>query len=195
MFIAFEGIDGSGKTTQAKRLKVHLKKLSYEVVLVEEPGGTPIGEAIRKILKDSGQQMAALTELLLYEASRSQLVRQIIKPALAKGVIVIADRYAMSSLAYQGYGRGLNLKLIEKLNEIATDGLEPDFIFLLDIPPREALKRKSLKDRMEQEALGFHERVRKGYLELQARTKKCFLIDGMKRPEQIFKEVLRALNG
>ena len=204
MFIAFEGIDGSGKTTQAKRLRAHLRKLDYGVVLVEEPGGTPVGEAIRSILKDAKHEMDALTELLLYEASRSQLVRQIIKPALAKDKIVIADRYALSSLAYQGYGRGLNLKLIEKLNEIATDGLEPDFIFLLDIPPREALKRrqgrslKGLNDRMEQEALSFHERVREGFLKLGSKCKspksRVLLIDGMKRPEQIFREVLRALH-
>ncbi len=200
MFIAFEGIDGSGKTTQAKLLRAHLKKLNYDAVLVEEPGGTPIGEAIRRILKDSKREMNALTELLLYEASRSQLVRQIIEPALAKDKIVIADRYAMSSLAYQGYGRGLDLKLIKKLNEIATNNVEPDVIFLLDISPQEALKRRqgrrydrSANDRMEQEALDFHQRVREGYLKLKARHKNCFLIDGMKRPEQVFKDVFYAL--
>jgi dTMP kinase len=140
VLIAIEGLDGSGKTTQARLLAEYLRKRGKDVLLVEEPGTTPTGKAIRAILLDHGREILPLAELLLYEASRAQLVREVLEPALAAGKIVVADRFALSSLAYQGYGRGLPLELVQELNAIATGGLEPDLTILLDISPEEGLR-------------------------------------------------------
>lgn len=168
MFVLLEGLDGCGKTTQRRALERRLRERGLDPVIVREPGGTPVGERIRQILLlEKDLTMAPLTELLLYEAARSELTRTVIKPALAAGRWVLADRYALASLAYQGYGRGIRLDLVRKLNRLATEGLEPDLTVVLDIPVELALQRKGqARDRLEGSGVGFYERVRTGYVEL-----------------------------
>lgn len=170
MFILFEGVEGSGKTTQARRLYRRLSGGGREVILVREPGGTAAGNAIRRILKHGLEiELSPLTELLLFAAARAQLVAQVIRPALERGAIVIGDRYAESTLAYQGYGRGIDLAVIRTVNAVATGGLQADLIILLDLDPESGLRRKGSgteNDRFERENLDFHRRVRGGYLEM-----------------------------
>lgn len=168
MFITFEGPDGSGKTTQIVRLSEFLCAAGYEVLSTREPGGTSIGDQIREVLHAlKNDAMLPPTELLLYSASRAQLVGEVIRPHLARGGIVISDRYADSTLAYQGYGRGLDLDALRAITAFATGGLRPDLTILLDITAEEGLQRR--KDgggewnRLDQEALEFHARVRDGY--------------------------------
>ncbi|MGQ9477363.1 MAG: dTMP kinase [Candidatus Bipolaricaulia bacterium] len=189
LLIAIEGLDGSGKTTQARLLVEHLRNRGKEVLLVGEPGTTPAGLAIREILLDHGREIAPLTELLLYEASRAQLVKEVIEPALKAGKIVVADRFALSSLAYQGYGRGLPLRLVQKLNEVATGGLEPDLTILLDISPEEGLRRKGFLDRMEGSGLEFYRRVREGYLRSVPRPPRGQVLDAHAGAEELFQRI------
>ena len=168
MFITFEGIEGSGKSTQAGLLKSFLEEQGFRVLATREPGGSPIGEQIRRILLDPGNHgMVPLAELLLYEASRCQHVEAVIKPALAEGKAVICDRFFDASTAYQGYGRGLGAKMVGELNLVATGGRKPDLTIVLDLPVDIGLRRlgKNL-DRIEREAVEFHERVRQGYLRI-----------------------------
>jgi dTMP kinase len=168
IFITLEGIEGSGKTTQASRLKAYIEERGPEVVMTREPGGSPIGEQIRQILLDPDNEvMVALTELLLYEASRCQHVEEVIKPALERGAWVICDRFFDASTAYQGYGRGLDVSTVQELNLVATRGRKPDVTIVLDLPVDTGLTRlgKDL-DRIEAEAVEFHERVREGYLRI-----------------------------
>jgi len=165
LFISFEGIDKSGKTTQINLLAEFLLDKGYQVVLTKEPGGTVPGEKIKKIILEDCQ-ITPLTELFLYLADRSQHVEEVIKPALKKKKIVISDRFADASLAYQGYGRGISIDLIKELNHNATGGILPDITFLLDLAPEKALLRAKGGDRIEREKLSFHKRVREGYLEI-----------------------------
>lgn len=201
IFIAFEGLDGNGKTTQVKLLERHLQDKGLTVVTTREPGSTPAGEKIREILLNKDYPINSLTELFLFEAARAQVTREIIKPSLDQNVIVIADRYGMSSLAYQGYGRAIDIKLIEELNKKATDHLEPDIYFYLDIPPMEGLNRKGRKDdeiplsspRMEREEKAFYQRVRYGYLKLVEQNDRAVSIDAKRAPEKVFRQVLDIL--
>ncbi len=172
LFITFEGGEGSGKTTQLKALLTHLRSTDRGVVETRDPGGTPIGKQIRALLLDRDNiRMAPATELLLYEASRAQLVHEVIRPALAAGRIVLCDRFTDSTVAYQGYGRGLDLGLIARLNALAAGGLRPDLTFLLDLDPAVGLLRATQRvaerqeghDRIEGEVLAFHQRIRTGY--------------------------------
>jgi dTMP kinase len=168
VFITFEGIEGSGKSTQAGLVKSFLEERGMVVLVTREPGGSPIGEQIRRILLDPANHgMVALAELLLYEASRCQHVEAVIKPALEEGKVVICDRFFDASTAYQGYARGLGVEMVGKLNLIATGGRKPDLTIVLDLPVEVGLRRleKSL-DRIEREAVEFHERVRQGYLRI-----------------------------
>jgi dTMP kinase len=171
LFITFEGPDGSGKTTQLQLLVRWLHEWEREVVLTREPGGTAIGEQIRTVLHDpDNKAMDARTEILLYAADRAQHVAQMIRPALANDKIVISDRYVDSTLAYQGYGREMDLARLRTITDFATGGLKPDLTFYLDILPEEGLQRRQLGgeewNRMDAEALAFHRRVRAGYLAL-----------------------------
>ena len=169
LFITFEGGEGSGKTTQLKALLIHLRSTGLGAVETRDPGGTPIGKQIRALLLDrDNSRMASAAELLLYEASRAQLVHEVIRPALEAGRIVLCDRFTDSTVAYQGYGRGLDLELIARLNALATGGLRPDLTFLLDLDPAAGLVRATQRvaerqDRMEGEVLAFHQQVRTGY--------------------------------
>lgn len=167
MFISFEGIDKSGKSTQISLLVDYLKEKKYEVLPTCEPGGTKLGKEIESILLESSvEQIGGVAELFLYLADRSEHVKEVIKPALKKDKIVISDRFTDASLAYQGYGRGLDIHWIDELNKRATQGISPELTFLLDIDPELAKKRSKEKDRIENEEIAFHQRVRQGYLEI-----------------------------
>ncbi|MCK5584614.1 dTMP kinase [Candidatus Bipolaricaulota bacterium] len=193
--IAFEGIDTSGKSTQARRLAKRLINAGHSVVSTGEPGGTPIGNSVRSILLS--RQHASLlpfSELLLFIVSRAQNTHEVIVPALRAGKTVVASRYRMSSVAYQGYGRGIDLDLIRSLNETAACGLHPDVTFLIDIPAEVAIKRKRTEgDRIEVESLEFHRRVRQGFLELAKGDPNAVVIDGDRAPEEIAEDVARYL--
>jgi dTMP kinase len=169
LFITFEGGEGSGKSVQAWTLYRRLSKLAVPVVLTHEPGGTPLGKKIAHWLK-WGQDIdiSPVTELLLFNASRAQLVSEIIKPDLESGKVVICDRFTDSTIAYQGYGRGLDLTLVKSVNSTAVQGLKPDLTVILDLPVETGLTRKRgcKPDRFEQEDIAFHRRVREGYLKL-----------------------------
>jgi len=166
-FISLEGIEGTGKSTQAKLLSDYLKDKGFDIVLTEEPGGTQIGLRIRELLLSVEHKgMTAVTELLLYNASRSQHIREIILPAISRGAIVITDRFTDSTIAYQGFGRGIDPGLIDSIDLIATGRLRPDITILLDLDAEVGLKRnKGINkiDRLELEDLEFHQRVRNGY--------------------------------
>lgn len=168
LFVSLEGIDGCGKTTLKDNLLARLGK-NYQIIGIREPGGTVISEKIRDMLLDvRNDGIIGKTEALLYAAARSQLVEEVIRPALNQGKIIIADRYLDSTIAYQGYGRGLDLAFLTDLNRICTGGLKPDLTLLLDIDPSVGQKRRrqEIPDRLEQEGLEFQTRIRDGYLEL-----------------------------
>ena len=184
LFVTFEGIDGCGKTTQVTALKNSLESKGTKVVVIREPGATLIGEKIRSILLDKANYgMSSETEVLLYEAARAQIVNEVIRPALHAGEVVICDRFYDSSVAYQGYARGLPLESIDSLNRFATGGLEPDLTFLLDLPAAAAWERmngrEGAHDRLEIEGLGFMEKVRAGYLELAGKHARIIKLDAM----------------
>lgn len=186
-FITLEGPDGSGKTTQAHLLVEWLRDRGHDVLLTREPGGTDIGDQIREVLHDSANAtMDARTEFLLYSASRAQHVSELIRPSLAAGRVVISDRYADSSLAYQGYGRGLDLETLHTITAFATQGLRPDLTLYFDIAAGEGLQRRLLSgetwNRMDAEALAFHRRVRAGYLELASEEPHRWKIIDANRP-------------
>jgi len=171
LFITFEGGEGCGKSLQARALYRKLLQLAIPVVLTHEPGGTPLGKKVGRWLKwAQDKDISPLTELLLFNVSRSQLVTEVIQPNLKNWKIVICDRYADSTTAYQSYGRGLDLKMVKAINNTATQGLEPDLTVLLDLPTEAGLARKRTKrqDRFEREDVAFHQRVREGYLKLAA---------------------------
>ncbi|MFN3135058.1 MAG: dTMP kinase [Candidatus Kryptonium sp.] len=194
MFITFEGVDLCGKTTQAEILVKRLKNSGFDVVFLREPGGTKISELIRNILLDSqNKEMAPITELFLFSASRAQLVREVIIPSINSGKIVVCDRFYDSTLAYQGYGRGIEIEKIKIVNELASGGLAPDLTFLIDIPVDEIYKRKKEKygnfDRMESSGIEFYERVRRGYLEIAKASDRFFIIDGKKKIDEISDQI------
>ncbi len=182
LFISFEGIEGSGKSTQARMLYEHLLAQGRKALLTKEPGGTAIGERIREILLcREHDAMAPVTELLLYAADRRQHVKEVVEPALLRGEVVVTDRYSDSTRAYQGHARGLDMALVDSLEEAATGGLKPDLTLLMDLDVREGLRRNrdaEKVDRLELEAVEFHERVREGFLEIQrAEPERVRLID------------------
>jgi dTMP kinase len=189
LFITFEGGEGCGKSTQSRRLYRRLLKLTIPALLIHEPGVTALGRKIRRLLKWSENlNISPIAELLLFNASRAQLVTEVIKPALEKGTIVICDRYADSTTAYQGYGRGPDLATVAAANRTGTRGLAPALTILLDIEVEEGLARKKDRksDRFETENTNFHQRVREGYLKLAAEEpKRWMVIDAGKSQEDI----------
>ena len=201
-FITFEGGDGSGKTTQIRRLEEYLKSKGHSCVVTHQPGGTPLGQMIRKMLLEvDAAPIAAPAELFLYLADRAQHVFEIIAPALEKGEIVLCDRYTDSTLAYQGYGRGLDLQILRDLNAIANGGVQPGLTLLFDCPVEiglgRAVKRQALagknaiqNDRFEREQTDFHEKVRAGFLDLaRGEAERFRVIDATQSAERIAAEV------
>jgi len=170
MFITLEGPEGSGKSTQIKRLAKRLESMGFPVITTREPGGTPIGDQIRQVLvRMENKELHPRTEILLFLAARAQLVEQLIKPALQDGKIILCDRYGDSTLAYQGYGHGLDLEKLRQMLDFATDHLKPDLTILLDLDVKLGLMRKKAEDewnRLDAYEVLFHERVREGYLNL-----------------------------
>lgn len=193
LFIVFEGGEGCGKSTQTRALLRRLSKDGFRAVLTREPGGTRLGERVRRYLKQTGEtRISPLAELFLIATARAQLVSEIIRPELEKGKTVICDRFTPSTLAYQGYGRGLNTDALQEVNDIATDGMSPDLIVLLDIPIEDGLGRKKSKerDRFESESLAFHARVRRGYLDMaKADPERWLVVDGRLPKKEIEKMI------
>ena len=189
-FIAFEGGDASGKTTQAERVSQKLN-----AVFTREPGGTSVGESLRSILLDPKEPVALRAEALLMAASRAQLVQDVIQPTLAEGQHVVTDRFLASSLAYQGYASGLEIDQVLYLSLFATDNLTPDLTILIDLPVEESMKRRGkTPDRFEQENIDFHQRVRNGYLKMaETQSDTWIVIDGTKNQETVATNVDQAI--
>jgi dTMP kinase len=180
LFITLEGIDGSGKTTQARLLASWLREAGHGVVLTREPGGTPLGERIRELLLSPGGKITAEAELFLYLADRALHVAQVVRPALAAGKVVVCERYADSTLAYQGYGRGLDLRRLRELNAVATGGLAADLTIVLEVPADKAWLDVGRLDRLESEGSEFRARVAEGFGELaRQEPKRVKLIAGV----------------
>ena len=198
-FITFEGSEGSGKSTQADRLAARLQRCGISYILTREPGGTPIGESIRELLQFAphNSNMLPETELLLFEASRSQLVREVIQPALARASCVIADRFVDSTTVYQGAARKLDRGMVERLNAFAAGNCLPDITFVLDVDAataRSRMQKPRRPDRMEQQSPKFYERVRQAYRELAAReSRRVVLIDGSRSVDEIESEIWESL--
>ena len=191
LFISFEGGEGSGKSTQARLLLERLTNLGKQVVLLHEPGSTDLGDYLRKLLKGH-EATSPIAELFLFEAARAELVEKTILALLKTPTILLVDRFADSTVAYQGYGRGLNLEHLGIVNQIATQGVNPDLTILLDIPPEDGLRRaghrpgEEKQRRFEQESLEFHRRVRNGYLELASQEpQRWFVVDGSLPQEEV----------
>jgi dTMP kinase len=204
-FITFEGVEGSGKTTQIGRLKTYLTKKGIPCKVTREPGGCPIGERIRKILLNPDhQEMSALSELLLYEASRAQHVKEVLKPLLKRRGVIVCDRFNDASIAYQGFGRKVDLKWVERLNRLSSQGIKPDLTFLLDCPSDVGIKRalrrnlvlkKEREERFEREKIQFHQLVRKGYLSIARKEPdRVKVIDTRQGEEKVFKKIRRIVD-
>lgn len=205
MFITFEGIEGSGKTSQIQSVRAHLSQHGYEVIATREPGSSNIGTQIRSILLDSKNKgLDPLAELLLYMADRAQHLNDTIKPALSAGKVILCDRYVDATLAYQGYARGLDISLISKLHQLAFSDVKPDLTLLLDLPPEVGLarawkqiengQRTGRETRFEEEALAFHAKVRSGYLTLAAKEARRFtVIDATASIEKVQQEIVATI--
>lgn len=186
ILITFEGLDGCGKSTQVHRLAERLQQLGYQPIIVREPGATPLSERIRHLLLDASADITPLAEMLLFNAARAQLVDTVLRPALETGSIVLCDRFADSTTAYQGYGRGLPIELVLACNQIATRGLTPTLTFFLDVPVELAFQRHRSSDRMERAGRDFFERVRNGYWEIARRQpERIICIDATRPPEEV----------
>ena len=179
LFVTLEGGEGAGKSTQAQMLTQRLHDAGYPVLLTREPAGMGLGRWLKELLEEGGPALEPLAELLLFAAARAQHVAEVIRPALERGDIVVCDRFSDSTLAYQGYGRGLDMELIRILNQAATGGIRPDLTLLFDVPPEAGLARKDrerVRDRIGTEAIAFHRRVRQGYLALAREEPERFLV-------------------
>ncbi len=196
MFVVFEGIEGSGKSTLTAGLAQRLRSEGHAVVVTREPGGTALGDAIRRLFLDGTVEISPLAEALLINSARAQHVEEVIAPALKRRRVVLCDRFVDSTFAYQGYGRGLSLELLRNLCDIATAGLQPDLVFVLDVAWPTASSRMTGRnlnlDRIEGEAAGFHERVRRGFLEL-AKADNHTLLDGTLPSGEVLEMALRSI--
>lgn len=194
-FIVLEGPDRCGKSTQAKLLYNYFLARGYDVLLTREPGGTPTAERIRQIVLEPGLDVRPMAELFLYEASRSQHTQEKILPALQAGKMVICERYTMSTCAYQGYGRGIDLHTIETLNQIATLGLQPDLTLVFLMSDKYFIERGEylFSDRLEQEDLAFRQKMRRGYQEMVSRTPNAYLIDADRNIDEIQRQLVDLL--
>ena len=175
-YLAFEGVDGSGKTSYIEALSSHLEKKSINFKIVREPGGSKLGEGIRDLLLSHVYTVEPLTEALLFSANRANLISEIIKPSIENGIKIISDRSAYSSVAYQGVGRGLGFDKIYEINDVAVDGYWPEKVILLDIDPEVSLKRQKINDRIGSSELDFFKKVREGYLQLSEKFNENFLV-------------------
>jgi dTMP kinase len=198
-FISFEGIEGSGKSTQVKALAKHLRAKGHKVIETVEPGGTMIGNKIRELLLEPGNHMDPMAELLLYYSSRAQHVREVIYPAILDNSIVITDRFIDSTVAYQGYARGIDLGLINTLNDIVVPDMKPFLTFLLDMDVEEGLRRNrraQKEDRFELETVEFHNRVRKGFHQIAAdEPERIKIVDASVNAEEVSRKVIEILEG
>lgn len=193
LFISFEGPEGAGKSTQLARLAAELERSGLRCLKTREPGGTPLGDELRRLLLDPQQSVNPLSEFLLYSASRAQLLSEVIRPALQRGEVVLCDRYADSTLAYQGAGRGLPEAFLRDVTWEATGGLRPHLTFLLDLDPELGLERagrRGAKDRLESADLRFHQRVREGFLRLaRAEPERFTVLDATRSPEDLQRDI------
>lgn len=196
-FITFEGIDGSGKSTQLRMLANYLKEVGCDVLLTREPGGTPVGVRLRGALLDAHEEVDPLTELLVFAADRAQHVRRVLRPAIAAGKVIISDRYADATVAYQGAGRGFSPDLIAEIVQLATEGLKPDLTVLFDLSVEDSIARTSRRansknkgDRLDAEAADFHVRVRDAYLEIaRAEPQRVKIVETNRPPEETHQRV------
>lgn len=200
VFLAFEGVEGSGKSTQAQRLTEHLRAAGVDVVLAREPGSTPVGERIRGIVLDARElEVGGRTELFLMLAARAAFVEQVVTPALENGQVVIADRFELSTLAYQGAGRGLPIDEVVAANRFATRGISPDLTLLLDVPTEEGVRRQAeagkIRDRLESETRDFHQRVARGYDELAGQVTSLARVDASGSADDVHRRILAVLEG
>lgn len=206
MLITFEGIDGAGKSTQIKKLVKHLASLGIDAVTLREPGGTAVAEKIRHILLESRHEITPVGELLLFSASRAELVQEVILPALSSGKTVILDRFFDSTTAYQGYGRGIDLTILQSIISVSTCGIVPDITFYLDILPEDAMTRKFREkslplefegdepDRIERSGIEFYRNVRKGYFEtIRLNENRFVCLNALESPEEIHNRITEIL--
>ncbi len=198
MFLTLEGVEGAGKSTLIRLLAKELEARGRDVLITREPGGSALGREIRPLLVQEGRSLATAAELFLFLADRAQHVAEVLRPALECGKTVICDRFTHSTLAYQGYGRGLDLQKLKTLNDMACRGLEPDLTLVLDLPVAEGLSRAQRRNaqaedregRFEAEALAFHERIRKGFLDMAGQDSRMQVLDARRSPQELLHQAL-----
>ncbi|MBU1125780.1 MAG: dTMP kinase [Candidatus Omnitrophica bacterium] len=192
-FITFEGSEGCGKSTQSKLLAGYLKRKGHRVVYLREPGSASISEKIRKVLLNPENKISPVCEMLLYMAARAQLVEEVIQPALERGAIVICDRFLDSTVAYQGYGLGMDIKSIKAVGKVATLGVKPDLTFFMDLSVKDGLVHRRQKDRIESRSFSYHQRVRDGYLRLAAQEPRRIKVVKVEKEKLVTQQKIRKL--